>query len=325
MSGRASRFRLVAAFLTVYVVWGSTYLAIRFAIETLPGFLMAGARFLAAGGIVYAWARLRGAPRPEPIHWRSAAVLGGLFLLGGNGAVVWAEQRVPSGLTSLLIATMPLWVVVLDWLRPGGRRPVALVLGGLMLGFVGLCLLIRPGEIGAEAVDPAGAAVLVLGALSWACGSISSRYAPLPPSMLLGTAMEMIAGGALLVTAGVASGEIARLDPGAASARSLMAFAYLVVFGSIVAFNAFTWLLQNSTPTRVSTYAYVNPLVAVMLGWLLAGEALSAAMALGAAVILTGVACVTAAPLPTEIAGSMALPDLGEAGKISLEQGLTRD
>ena len=300
-SSRRSPVRLALAFLAVYLIWGSTYLAIRYAIETLPALLMAGTRYLVAGGVVYAWGLRRGTERPSLGAWREALILGALFFLGGNGAVVWAETRVPSGLASLLIATMPLWVVLLDWLRPGGTRPQAIVIVGVALGFFGLLLLVPPGRSnGVEGVDPLGALVLVIGALSWATGSLYARHAELPQSLVLASGMEMICGGAQLFVAGIARGELADVRPEAVSLRSLLAFAYLVVFGSIVAFNAFTYLLEVATPPRVATYAYVNPVVAVLLGWLLAGEPLTPQTILGAAVIVGAVAMVTAGQGPSE-------------------------
>ena len=296
---RAPNLRTALAFLAVYLIWGSTYLAIRYAIETLPGLLMAGARYVVAGSVVFAWG-LRGTEeRPSPRSWREAFLLGGLFFLGGNGAVVWAERRVPSGVAALLIATMPLWVVLLDWSRPRGSRPHAIVALGVALGFAGLLLLVPPGARGGDRlVDPLGALVLVLGALSWATGSLYALHAELPESLLLASGMEMVAGGILLLLAGGVAGEIGEIRPSAVSARSILAFAYLVVFGSIVAFNAFTYLLDVSTPSRVSTYAYVNPVVAVVLGWLLAGEALTPRIVLGAAVIVSAVVMVTAGRTP---------------------------
>jgi drug/metabolite transporter (DMT)-like permease len=296
---RASSARTLLAFLAVYLIWGSTYLAIRYAIETLPGLLMAGARYLVAGGVVFAWGLRRTEERPSPRSWREALLLGGLFFLGGNGAVVWAERRVPSGVAALLIATMPLWVVLLDWCRPRGSRPHPIVALGVALGFTGLLLLVPPGAHGDDRlVDPLGALVLVLGALSWATGSLYALHAELPESLLLASGMEMIAGGILLVFAGGVAGEIGEIRPSVMSARSILAFAYLVVFGSIVAFNAFKYLLVVSTPSRVSTYAYVNPVVAVVLGWSLAGEALTPRTVLGAAVIVSAVVMVTAGKTP---------------------------
>jgi drug/metabolite transporter (DMT)-like permease len=293
---RPSRLSIAAAFAAVYLVWGSTYLAIRFAIETLPPFLMAGVRFLTAGAILYLWARWRGAPAPEPRHWRPAAIVGGFLLLGGNGGVVWAEQRVASGLAALLVATVPLWIVLFSALGPGGRRPGARVLVGVALGLVGMALLVGPGEIaGGPGADPLGAAVLVLASVSWAIGSLYSRRAPLPSSPLVATAMEMLAGGALLVLAGLASGEAARLDLAAASPRSLLAFGYLVALGSLVGFTAYVWLLRVAAPARVATYAYVNPVVAVLLGWALAGEPLTPRILVAAAVIVAAVVAITTA------------------------------
>lgn len=289
------QFRVAAAFLAVYLIWGSTYVAIRFAIESLPSFLMAGVRYLIAGAVVYAWGTARTSERPSGRQWASAFLLGALFFLGGNGAVVWAESSVPSGLTSLLIATMPLWVVLLDWLRPGGSRPSSVVMLGMAFGFAGVVFLVPPIRTGGPAmVDPTGAVVLVLGAFSWALGAVYSRGAEMPRSLLLATGMEMIAGGILLTLAGMIGGELRDVHLAAISTRSLLAFVYLVVFGSIVAFNAFAYLLEVSTPSRVSTYAYVNPVVAVILGWALADEALTARTILGAAAIVGAVAMVTA-------------------------------
>ena len=288
------RAEILLAFAAIYVIWGSTYLAIRFAIETLPPFLMAASRFLVAGPLLYAWARWRGAARPSPGHWRAAAAVGALLLLGGNGAVVWAEQRVPSGVTALLVAMVPLWMVLLDWVRPGGVRPTLAVFSGVALGLAGLVLLVGPEQIlGGEHVDHAGALALAFGCLTWSIGSVYSRHAPLPASPQLATAMEMLAGGALLLVASLARGEWQQLDVQAISPRSLAALAYLVVFGSLVALTAYVWLLRQTTPARVSTYAYVNPVVAMLLGWALAGEPLSARTLVAAAVIVGGVVLIT--------------------------------
>jgi len=289
-----SQMRVWAAFAAVYLIWGSTYLAIRFAIETVPPFLMAGARFLLAGVVLYAWMRLRGRSRPTYYHWISAAIVGGLLLLGGNGGVVWAEQRVPSGLTALLITCVPLWMALLNWLRPGGVRPSVAVATGLLAGFGGVTLLVGPGEFaGGAHVDPVGGLVLLLASLSWAAGSLYSRYARFPDSALLATGMEMIAGGALLLLASAATGEWARLDLGAVSLTSLVSFAYLIAFGSLVGFTAYIWLLRVSTPARVSTYAYVNPVVAVFLGWAFAGEPLTPRTLIAAAIIICAVVLIT--------------------------------
>jgi drug/metabolite transporter (DMT)-like permease len=293
-AGRPSRLRIAAAFAAVYVIWGSTYLAIHFAIQTLPPFWMAATRFLLAGVVLYVWARLRGAARPTAVHWRSAAIVGGLLLLGGNGGVVWAQQHVPTGLTALLVATVPVWMVLLDGVGRGWRRPATQVLLGIGLGLAGVALLVGPGRFaGGEAIDPRGALVLVLASLCWATGSLYSRRAPLPASPLLGIAMEMVAGGALLALAGALAGESGRLDLAAASPRSLLAVAYLVVFGSLVGFTAYIWLLRVTRPALVATYAYVNPVVAVLLGWAFAGEPLTGRTLLAAAIIVGGVVLIT--------------------------------
>lgn len=288
--GRGLRIALALA--AVYVIWGSTYLGIRFAIETLPPFGMAGVRFVVSGLLLYGWARWRGAPRPSPVYWRSAAIVGACLLLVGNGGVVWAEQRVDSGLAALLVATEPLWIVGLLWLRPGGARPGLRVALGLGLGLAGLALLVRPGG---EGIDPLGAAVLIFSSLTWAWGSLYGRRAPLPESTLLTTGMQMLAGGVLLLGVSALAGEPARMDLAEVSLKSLLATGYLVV-GGLIAFTSYSWLMRTASPVLVSTHAYVNPVVAVLLGWAFAGEPLTAGMLQAAAVILTGVALITSAP-----------------------------
>jgi drug/metabolite transporter (DMT)-like permease len=288
---RASVLKVALALGIVYLIWGSTYLAIRFAIETIPPFLMAGARYLTAGALLYGWARFRGAARPSLLHWRSALIVGAFLLLVGNGGVVWAEQRVDSGLAALLISTEPLWIVLLFWLGSGRKRLDARVLTGLALGFTGVLLLVRPGAAGS--VDLLGAAVLVLAALSWAWGSLYGQKAPLPDSPLVSTGMQMLAGGALLMVISILTGEPGRFVLAEVSTRSLLALGYLVVFGAIVAMTAYVWLLRVAPPVLVSTYAYVNPVVAVFLGWAFAGEPLTAGTLIAAAVILAGVVLIT--------------------------------
>lgn len=290
-----STWRLVAAFAAIYIIWGSTYLAIRFAIETLPGFLMAGARFLIAGAVLFVWARLRGADRPTAGHWLAAAVLGLLFLCFGNGGVVWAEHRVPSGLAALLVALVPVWTVVIEWLWPGGRRPAAGVVAGLLVGLGGVALLVVGNNGGAGQVDPVGAAALLAASISWSFAGVLSPKLRLPGSASLSSGMQMLTGGASLLLVGVLTGETAAVAPEAVSGRSLLAVGYLIVFGSLVGFSAFAWLLRVSTPSRVATYAYVNPAVAVFLGWAFAGEQLTARSMAAAAVIIAAVVLITRA------------------------------
>ncbi|HEX2091846.1 MAG TPA: drug/metabolite exporter YedA [Longimicrobiaceae bacterium] len=293
--GPPTRAKVLAAFAAVYLLWGSTYLAIRIAIETLPPLLMAGTRFLLAGALMFAWLRMRGEAAPERRQWRPAAIVGGLLLLGGNGGVVLAERTVPSGVAALLVAMVPLWMVLLEWWRGGGTRPTLRTAVGLGVGFAGMVLLVGPAELaGGGGVDPAGAAMLMVACASWATGSIYSRGAELPRSPFMATAMEMMCGGGLLLLAGIGRGEPASVDVASFSAASVAAFVYLVLFGSLVGFTAYVWLLRVSTPARVSTYAYVNPVVAVFLGWALAGEPLTPRVLMAAAVIVGAVAVITA-------------------------------
>lgn len=289
-----SPMHVAIALVTVYVLWGSTYLAMRLAIATIPPFLMAATRHFTAGTLLYAFARLRGAPRPRAAHWRSTAIIGALLLLLGNGGVVWAEQRVSSGMAALLICSEPMWIVLFAWLRRDGKRPGPLVVAGLLVGMAGLMLLVRPG-IGGAAVDRLGVVAVLIASISWAAGSLYVQRATLPASPLLATAMQMLCGGAMLFAAGALTGEPARFALSQVSAGSAAAVLYLVVFGSLIGFTAYTWLLRSASPVLVSTYAYVNPVVAVFLGWALASEPVTPGMLVGAAVILGGVALITTA------------------------------
>jgi drug/metabolite transporter (DMT)-like permease len=317
------RGMLLAAFAALYLVWGSTYLAIRYAIDTLPPFLMAGARFVVAGAILYLWARARGAGRPPAIHWRSAAIVGGFLLLGGNAGVVWAELRVPTGLAALLVATVPLWMVILDALRPGGRRPSGRVILGVGLGLAGVALLVGRGQFaGGGAVDPLGALALVLASLAWAIGSLYSKTAKLPTSPLLATGMEMLSGGALLLVAGTLTGEWATIDLAHVTLRSWLALGYLVTFGSLIGFTAYIYVLARTTPAMATTYAFVNPVVAVFLGWAFAGEPVSARTLIAAAVIVAAVVVITVFEAPARQArpepvdeSEAAEPELRRAGE----------
>jgi drug/metabolite transporter (DMT)-like permease len=292
-----SRTKVVAAFAAVYIIWGSTYLAIHFAIETLPPFLMAGVRFLVAGGILYLWARLRGAARPTLVHWRSALIIGGLLLFLGNGGVVWAEQHVSSGEASLLAGTVPLWMVLLEWARPGGTRPSLYTFGGLGVGVAGMLLLVGPGGSGGG-MHMAGALALGMAALTWAVGSLYARGAPLPSSATMTTGTQMLAGGALLFIFGLTVGEWGGVELSALSTRSVLALGYLIVFGSLIGYSAYIYILGVASPASVSTYAYVNPVVAVLLGWALAGEELTARTVFAAAIIVGSVVLLTVRPTP---------------------------
>ena len=298
------RWQIMTAFAAVYVIWGSTYLGIRLAVETIPPFSMAGSRAIAAGVILYAWARWRGAAKPEFSHWRGATIVGGLLLLGGNGLLSWAQQRVPSGVSALIIGSVPLWMILLEWLWHRGPRPTLGIVSGLIVGFAGLGFLVGPGRRSNGAViNLSDAVVLLLAAFLWAAGSLYSRRARLPSSQLQAAAMEMLTGGALLMLAGGVTGEWTRFAPAHVSAHSWVAWVYLVTFGSLIGFTAYVWLLQVASPAHVSTYAYVNPVVAVFLGWALAGEQVTSRTLLAAAAIILAVVIIVtrSAEAPTEV------------------------
>jgi drug/metabolite transporter (DMT)-like permease len=278
---------VAGALAIVYVVWGSTYTGIAYGLETLPPLLLGGTRFLVAGSILYAAVRLTAhAARPTRRHWASAALTGTPLLVLGNGGVVWAQQRVPSGIAALLVATVPLWIATLDRLV-FGRRLDRRSLVGLVLGFGGIATLVDLGTGGADAV---GSLVLVLAALGWASGTLLARGASLPPHPLQAAAMQMLAGGTILTVAAAATGELS--DVGAVSGRSFAGWAYLVVFGSIVAFSAYGWLLRVAPTGLVATYAFVNPVVAVLLGRLLLGESVGAREVVAGSIIVAAVALI---------------------------------
>lgn len=324
-SSSPSLLRVALALAAVYVIWGSTYLAIAVAIETLPPFWMAGIRFVIAGAILYGWALWRGVEQPSLAHWRSAALIGGLLLLGGNGGVVWAEQHVSSGVAAILVSMVPLWMVLFRWWQPGGERPTGQVWAGLGLGFLGLMLLVRPWEAsGGGSLNLLGVGALVLGCISWAWGSIHSRRVPLPASPVMATGLEMLCGGAMLLLVGAFAGEPAQIDLAAVSGRSVFALIYLITFGALVGFTAYIWLLRVANPVLVSTYAYVNPIVAVFLGWLILSEPVTAKTLIAAAVIVAGVALITTAQSRPKVEAKMAgetkggeCPEVAEMAKAS--------
>lgn len=289
---------LIAAFAAVYVFWGSTYLAIKYMIDTLPPFLVAGARFAVAGSILIVWARFtKDYERPKAVHWKTSFIVGTLLLLGGNGGVVLATHYIPTSLAALLVATEPLWIVLLSWLWLRTGRPNWKVALGLLIGFVGVYILISgkaAGLAGSGYGQWIGVIAVIFGALSWATGSIYGLKAETPKSSLLTAGMQMLAGSVSLLIVGILRGEYATFDPAAVSATSVFALFYLIVFGSLIGFTAYSWLLKNAQPAMVSTYAYVNPVIAVILGWSIAGESMTAQMLIGAFVIVTSVILITA-------------------------------
>ena len=288
---------VLVAFAAVYLIWGSTYLAIRVGVESFPPLLLAGSRHLVFGMLFYPILRWKTGIRPTLAHWRTAAFAGILLLLIGNGGVCVAEQTVPSGVTALLVATVSLWMVLVDWLRPGGTRPVTRVIIGLLMGFAGLALLVGPKDFGGSArISPVGVAILVVASFSWACGSLYSKHGEMPSSPLLFATMQSLTGGVALWLTGWMTGEVATLHLAAISTRSWVALAYLIFFGSMMGFTAYIYILKHSTATRVATYAFVNPVVALFLGWLLLSESITLRTVLAAGVILAAVLLVITAP-----------------------------
>jgi drug/metabolite transporter (DMT)-like permease len=285
-------WKLIAAFAAVYVIWGSTYLGIRYAVESIPPFLMAGARNLAAGLALYLFARACGATAPSRIQWRDATIAGALMLTIGNGGVTWAEQVIPSGMAALLVALTPLWMVLFDWVQPPGVRPRALVLVGLAVGSIGVALLAHGhGDDGSPA-HTAGVVMLLISSMSWAFGSIFNRRARKPASPLLSVSMQFLTGSALLLVIAWARGEMAEFSFARVSALSWGAWIYLTIAGSLIAYTAYVWLLHETTPARVATYAYVNPLIAVLLGCTIGREVFSHELFVAGALIIVAVALI---------------------------------
>ena len=290
------RAEVIVAFAALYLIWGSTYLGILFAIRTIPPFLMAGIRFLSAGAIMYAVARIKGAPQPALSTWKSAAIVGGCLLLCGNGGVTIAEQWVPTGLAALLVATVPIDVALLGWITQTAPRPTRLGMLGLIGGFVGVGVLAGPALTDSPASQQnhlgLGIIILLVGSLIWSAGSLYSSKLRHAHSLILAAGQQMICGGALLGLAGILLGEVRRFDLHAVSALSAWAFVYLVLIGAIVGYTAYFYLLRHCDPAKVATYAYVNPVVAILLGTLFAGERLNLRTMLGAALIIGSVAVV---------------------------------
>jgi len=300
-----SRGALLLGFLAIYLIWGSTYLGIRIAVETMPPFLMAGSRFVIAGVVLFVALKFRGAAWPTRAQWRDHAIVGTCLLLGGNAVVAWAEQTVPSGLTTLILGASPLTMVLMEWLRPGGTKPARGLWLGFAIGIAGLALLLGPGALPAGVrPPPASVLALLLASVSWWAGSLYSKHARSGAEPMMAAAIQMVCGSAAMLLTGALVGELPRLHVATISGRSWLAWSYLVVAGSLVAYPIYVWLLKHSTPARVSTYAYVNPIVAVVLGWAVLGEPLTPRIALAAGVIVGAVAIITtqkaksAAPSP---------------------------
>ncbi len=282
------------ALLAVYIVWGSTYLAIRFTVETVPPFLSAGIRFLVSGAILFVWRRAAGDALPTARQWRSTAIVGILLLLGGNGLVSFAELHIASGIAALILGTVPLWLVLIEAIRPGGVRPTPLAILGLLIGFGGIYLLVGPEDLGSTTLqfDAFGIGTIMLAAFLWSLGSIYSRGADMPSSSLMATGAEMLTGGIVILAFSGLVGEWRGFDFTTVSTSSWIGLTYLIAFGSMVGFVSYIWLLQNAPVSLVATYAYVNPLVAVFLGAWLANETLNARILVAALIIIGSVALI---------------------------------
>jgi len=299
---RKRLLKIILAFAAVYVIWGTTYLFIRLAIETIPPFFLAGFRFIAAGTLIYFFLRVRGSPPPLRVHWRSAVIAGALMLGGGSGLVHWSEQTVPIGITALVIATVPLWITFFDWLVFRTGRPDKRTITGLVLGFVGIILLLGPDQLsGTAAFSLKALLILLLSPILWSLGSLYSRQADLPENTFMASGMEMLTGGAVMFIAGLLTGEAERLDLATISALSWLSTLYLLFFGSIIAFTAYVYLLKTVSASKAATYSYVNPVIAVFLGWLILSEPFTPVMIVAMVIIIGAVFLITSAPPEQDI------------------------
>ncbi|MFC2025854.1 EamA family transporter [Chloroflexota bacterium] len=288
------KIRIAIALGIVYLIWGSTYLAIRFAVDTIPPFIMVGWRFLIAGILLYSWRIVVKDRPPTRVEWRSAAIVGVFLIVGGTGLLAWAEQSIDSGIAAILVGTSPIWMVLIDLFRPGGQKLTWITISGVLLGFIGIIILIDPVSLldNSRSQELTAVLFLLLAAFSWSIGSIYNRDAQLPDSSLLGTGMEMIVGGAVCLLIGIVFGEWQGFEVAAITPQSIAGFVYLIIFGSLVAFVAYTWLLRVAPTPLVSTYAYVNPLVAIFLGSMLAGEQITTRILISTFVIVSAVALI---------------------------------
>lgn len=278
------------ALLALYIVWGSTYLAIRFAVETIPPFFHAGIRFLVSGLILVIWQRAAGEPMPTRKQWISLAIIGNLLLLGGNGLVSWAEQTIPSGIAALIIGAIPLFLVITEAFRPGGVKPNRWTFVGLLIGFIGIFILVGPEELtGGSRLNPFGVAALLMACFFWSLGSVYSKHGELPKSSLMSTGGQMLMGSIGLFAVSLATGELSGWSAADVTAKSALGLVYLITAGSLIGFVSYGWLLQNAPISLVATYAYVNPIVAVLLGNLFAAEPLEPRIWLAAAIIVGSV------------------------------------
>ena len=308
---RVTRMSLktTVAFATIYLVWGTTFYAIRVGVQDVPPFLLAGVRFVIAGLALCAWTLARGERPPAARQWAAAFVIAFPIFVVDYGGVFWAERRVPSGVTAVMMATIPAFMALSEVVFLGTQRMTARLGAALLIGVGGVAVLVsRKLSLGGAPIDRVGAAVLLVAAIGWSVASALTRKLPLPPSKILSSGAQMLAGGVLLTALSAAAGEFRGFDPAAVPAAAWVALLYLVVFGSIVAFTAYVWLIHRESPTRVGTYAYVNPVVAVFVGWALGGETISSRTVLGSLLVLVSVVLITTMP-PGKSAGARALDE----------------
>lgn len=308
-----NKTRVLMAFAAVYILWGSTYLFIKYAIDTIPPFMLGAGRFFIAGALLYALARWRGASPATARDWRLAGITGVLMLGMGNGAVVWSERLVPSGVVALIVSTVPIWIVLLDWLRPRGVRPRTPVFIGLGLGLVGVIILIGPGAIAGEGhVNPVGALALFVGSLGWALGSIITRGGKRSAAPLVFSSLQMTAAAVAMTVTSMVVGEPSQFSISDVTMRSFVSWIYLIIFGSIIGYTAYIYLLGAVSAAKAATYAYVNPVIAVLLGWAFANEPISLQTIVAAAVILASVALITSAQGRAQPTGEFPIPKIDE-------------
>jgi drug/metabolite transporter (DMT)-like permease len=296
-AARDSRTGVAVAMVSLYFVWGVTYLANRVAVAELQSFALAAARFVVAGGLLYGWLRWRGVAAPSGPEWRAAAI-SGLFLCLGNAFVAWAVHLLPLGIAAVLVAMTPGFLVLFEWLRPDGPRPTGRVVAGLVLGIVGIAVLMSARRDSASAFNPLGALLVLLGTIAWAGGSIYSRNAPRPASPFMQTASQMLSGGVALTPVAILLGQFRGLALGQFSPAWWQAFVFLVFFGSIVGFSAYIYLLAHSSPAAAGSYAFVNPVIAALIGWVLLDEQLGARTIMAFAIILLAVALIVSSSAP---------------------------
>jgi drug/metabolite transporter (DMT)-like permease len=290
-AGNAPRIQVILAFLAIYLIWGSTYLAIRYAVETIPPLVTAGFRHLIAGTILLSWLLVKG-QRPSRAQVLASVVIGFFFFLIGHGSLHWAEQYVPSGTASLLIAIEPIIVFLMSSAGARVWRVNGLLVGGILSGLIGVGILVSGASLGAGGHGALGPFAVLLGAMSWSYGIIYSRKSKLSGNPLLLSALSLLAGAVMLLTAAALAGEFKSFRIASVTPRSWASLGYLIVFGSIIAFTAYNWLLEHYSPTLVATHTYVNPVVAVLLGWLLGGEAITVSVAMAATMVVGAVVLV---------------------------------